>query len=127
MEVALDVLNSALGVTENFGNDAPPGSRAIEVGASRVQSPNLALAFRVFGRPSRTTICDCERAAEPSLPQTLFLLSDPSVLQKLTVAALPARKGKGAPPPLTVKAKGSPLLPQDGWLTTLLKSNRSDG
>jgi hypothetical protein len=125
-EVALDVLNSALGVTENFGNDAPPGSQAIEVGASRVQSPNLAIAFRVFGRPTRATVCDCERTSEPSLPQTLFLLSDPSVLQKLTVIASPVKKGKGAPPPLTIKSKGSPLLPQDGRLATLLKSDKSD-
>ena len=125
-EVALDVLNSALGVTENFGNDAPPGSRAIEVGASRVQSPNLAAAFRVFGRPSRATVCDCERAAEPSLPQTLFLMTDPSVLQKLTVAARPV-KGKAPPVKVTVKSKGSPLFIQDGRLAKLLKGNRSDG
>ena len=127
-EVALDVLNSALGVTENFGNDAPPGSRAIEVGASRVQGPNLALAFRIFGRPSRAVVCDCERVAEPSLPRTLYLMTDPAVLQKLTIAALPPPRKKGKPVPLPAKAKlkGNPLLPQDGRLVKLLKSGKSD-
>ena len=51
-EVVVDVLDSALGVPEDFGTDAPPGSRAIEVGSSRVHNANLAYAFRTFGRPT---------------------------------------------------------------------------
>src|SRR5205823_8466121 len=35
-EAVVDVLNAAIGVSENFGNDAPAGVRAVEVGASRV-------------------------------------------------------------------------------------------
>src|SRR5262245_9784445 len=97
-EVAVDVLNSALGVRDTFGEDAPPGSRAIEVGASRVQNPNLAYAFRVFGRPTRAAVCDCERAGEPALAQTLFLMTDPAVLEKLRATVRPG-KGKQPPPP----------------------------
>jgi hypothetical protein len=83
-EVVVDVLNAALGTTEDFGqNVAPPGARAIEVGSSRVQNPNLAYAFRIFGRPTRSTACDCERAAEPALPQKLFFMVDPAVQAKL--------------------------------------------
>jgi hypothetical protein len=82
-EVVLDVLNSALDVTEDFGADAPPKSRAIEVGASRLQNANLGYALRIFGRPPRTTACDCERALEPALPQTLYRMTDPSVLAKI--------------------------------------------
>src|SRR5262249_855094 len=37
-EVVLDVLNSALGVAERFGPDAPAESRAIEIGSSRLQN-----------------------------------------------------------------------------------------
>ena len=33
---------------------------------------NVAYAFRIFGRPPRTTACDCERAMEPALPQKLY-------------------------------------------------------
>jgi hypothetical protein len=82
-EVMVDVLNEALGATENFGADMPAGSRAIEVGASRVQNNLLNYAFRIFGRPPRTTACDCERAMEPALPQKLFLMADPTVQQKM--------------------------------------------
>jgi hypothetical protein len=81
-EVVVDVLNSALGTTENFGADAPPGCRAIEVGASRVQNPTIAYVFRTFGRPPRTSACDCERAMDPALPQKLFLMTDPALKAK---------------------------------------------
>jgi hypothetical protein len=82
-EVVLDVLNTALGATENFGADAPQGARAVEVGSSRMQNANLAFAFRVFGRPLRTSACDCQRASEPALPQTLYRMTDPVLLGKL--------------------------------------------
>jgi hypothetical protein len=82
-EVMVDVLNAALGAEENFGPDMPAGSRAIEVGASRLQNNTLNYALRIFGRPPRTSVCDCERAAEPGLPQKLFLMADPTVQQKL--------------------------------------------
>jgi hypothetical protein len=86
-EVVVDVVNSALGVAEDFskaGRDMPPGcQRAIEVGASRVQNANLAYVFRTFGRPPRTSACDCERAMEPALPQTLYLMTDQALLNKL--------------------------------------------
>jgi hypothetical protein len=83
-EVVVDVLNTAMGTTEDFGKDqAPAGARAIEVGASRVANGNVNYAFRIFGRPPRTTACDCERAMEPGLPQKLFFMVDPGVLTKI--------------------------------------------
>jgi len=84
-EVVVDVLNSALGTSENFGNDGRPGAKMVEVGASRLtgNAGNLMYALRIFGRPPRTTACDCERALDPALPQTLFRMTDPAVIQKL--------------------------------------------
>jgi hypothetical protein len=82
-EVVVDVINAALGVTDKFGADAPPDCRAIEVGASRLQNPAVAYAFRIFGRPPRTSACDCERSMEPGLSQKLFLMADATVLAKL--------------------------------------------
>jgi len=82
-EVVLDTLNSALGVTENLGADAPAGSRAIEVGSTRLQSQSLAHVLRIFGRPPRSSACDCQRGMDPALPQTLYRMTDPSVLDKL--------------------------------------------
>src|SRR5262249_42945969 len=82
-EVVVDVLNAALGVSESFtATEAPPGARAIEVGSSRITGL-VALAFRTFGRPPRTTACDCERALEPALAQKLFLMADSSLDDKL--------------------------------------------
>ena len=81
-EAVVDVLNGALGVEEKFGPDVKAGSKAIEVGATQLQNPALTYAFRLFGRPPRTTACDCERAMEPALPQKLYLLTDPNLLAK---------------------------------------------
>ena len=84
-EVVVDVLNDAVGVKEKFGNDAPPDCRAVEIGASRVNG-SVALAFRVFGRPPRTTACDCERSSDPGLTQKLFLMADDTLVNKIRTA-----------------------------------------
>ena len=88
-EQVVDVLNSALGVVEDFGNDAPAGTRMVEVGTTRfvgARANNLAYVLRIFGRPPRTTACDCERAMEPALPQSLFRMTDNAVMAKFTDA-----------------------------------------
>jgi hypothetical protein len=82
-EIVVDTLNGALGVQENWGPDAPAGVRAIEVGSSRITNQTVGYAFRIFGRPPRTTACDCERTVEPGLPQKLFLLADQTLRDKL--------------------------------------------
>lgn len=84
-EQVVDVLNAALGVEERFtgAEEAPVGTKMVEVGASRLNS-SVAYALRIFGRPPRTTACDCERAMEPALPQTLFRMTDTTVLAKFT-------------------------------------------
>jgi hypothetical protein len=83
-EVVVDVLNTALGTTETWGNDAPAGVRAIEVGASRLNNQNVAYAFRIFGRSPRAAACDCERTMDPALPQKLFLMTDANLMSKFT-------------------------------------------
>jgi hypothetical protein len=114
-EAVVDVLNSALGITESFGDDARPGSRAIEVASTRVANPNITYAFRTFGRSTRTAACDCERATEPALSQTLYLMTDAGVLDKLR-ASYQAPAQKGAP--------AAKL--QTNRLTILLESDKTD-
>jgi hypothetical protein len=82
-EQDVDILNCALGVNEPFaGPDAVfEGMKMIEVGSSRLNG-NVAYVLRIFGRPPRTTACDCERTMEPALPQTLFRMTDPSLQAK---------------------------------------------
>jgi hypothetical protein len=82
-EVVVDVVNAALGAQENFGDGIPRGARAIEIAPNRVRDASLATIFRIFGRPARTSTCDCERSQEPAVPQTLFLMSDPALLAKI--------------------------------------------
>ena len=81
-EAVVDVLNCALGSSENFGQGVKPGLNSVEVGASQLANPALSYAFRIFGRPPRTSACDCERAMEPALPQKLFLMTDQKLLDK---------------------------------------------
>jgi hypothetical protein len=81
-EVVVDVLNTALGVDENFGPQVRPKCRAVEVGASQLANPGLTYIFRIFGRPPRTAACDCQRSMEPALPQKLFLMTDQGLLTK---------------------------------------------
>ena len=85
-EVVVDVVNDALGTTEQYnlaGGKDMDGRRMTEIGSSRMNNPNLAYALRIFGRPPRTTACDCERAMEPALPQTLFRMTDQGLYQKM--------------------------------------------
>ena len=86
-EQVVDVLNTALGVEEKFTGQeaAPDGTKMVEVGSSRLNG-SVAYALRIFGRPPRTTACDCERATEPALPQTLFRMTDAAVLDKFKAA-----------------------------------------
>jgi len=86
-EQVVDVLNSGIGVEEDFAADAPAGRKMTEVGASRLTNANLAYVLRIFGRPPRTTACDCERVGEPALPQTLFRMTDPVLGKKLSSAS----------------------------------------
>jgi hypothetical protein len=82
-EVVVDVLGAALGATTDLGPDVPRGARAIEVAPNRVRDSHLARVFRVFGRPARVSLCDCERPREPALPQTLFLMTDEPLLRQM--------------------------------------------
>jgi uncharacterized protein YdcH (DUF465 family) len=85
-EVVVDVVNDALGTTEQYnlaGGKGMDGRRMTEIGSSRMNNANLAYALRIFGRPPRTTACDCERAMEPALPQTLFRMTDQGLYQKM--------------------------------------------
>ncbi len=98
-EVVVDALNAALGTTEDLGRDAPRGAHAVEVAPSRVQAPHLAELFRVFGRPARSALCDCERPTEPALPQTLFLMTDPVLLKKIERGRLASLLASGRSDP----------------------------
>ncbi len=77
-EVLLDALCQTTGVPEKF-NGWPLGTRSIHVWDNRMPS----YFFRIFGRPVRATVCECERSNEPSISQALHLLNSPEINEKI--------------------------------------------
>lgn len=77
-EVLLDAISQATGVPEKF-NGWPEGCRAIQIWDNRMPS----YFFRIFGRPVRATVCECERSGEPSISQALHLLNSPEIMAKI--------------------------------------------
>lgn len=78
-EVLLDAINQSAGVAEEF-NGWPAGYRAIQVWDNHMPS----YFFRIFGRPVRATVCECERSDEPSISQALHLLNAPELFNKIS-------------------------------------------
>jgi hypothetical protein len=77
-EVLLDAVSQATGVPEEF-NGWPRGYRAIQIWDNKLPSHFL----EVFGRPSRLTVCACERGTEPSIAQALHLMNSRTTMNKV--------------------------------------------
>ena len=77
-EALLDAISQTTGVAEKF-NGWPDGYRAIQIWDNRMPS----YFFRIFGRPVRATVCECERSGEPSISQALHLLNSPEIMGKI--------------------------------------------
>lgn len=77
-EVLLDMIGQTTGVPDRFSG-LPAGIRAVEVWDSETKQRFLKL----FGRPSRSSACECERTIEPSTAQVLNLLNSPELQRKL--------------------------------------------
>lgn len=78
-EVMLDAIDT---ITESPTQYAPlpQGTRAVQLPDENFSNTFLTL----FGRPPRESACECERLAEPSLSQVLFMMNDSFVARKLT-------------------------------------------
>jgi hypothetical protein len=95
-EVLVDAINTALETHEDFGSDAPPGTRAIEVPVNRFANARLNEMFQVLGRGDRKSLCDCDRSADPSVRQSVLLMSDVTLLQKIKEGRLSRLLAEGA-------------------------------
>ena len=88
-EVAVDAISAAVASDEKASSFLTKlDGRAIAVAGASAQraAPNNnpgAFALQVFGRSVRESNCDCDRASESSLLQTVYLQNDSSVLQAL--------------------------------------------
>ncbi|MDA1165945.1 MAG: DUF1553 domain-containing protein [Planctomycetota bacterium] len=81
-EVLLDGISQVLAVPTVFPGGPgtfPVGTRAIDLPDENVTSTFLD----VFGRPARTTACECERSDEPALAQALELVNSSEIQRKL--------------------------------------------
>ncbi|MGV3724766.1 MAG: DUF1553 domain-containing protein, partial [Actinomycetota bacterium] len=86
-EVLLDAICQVTGVPEKF-NGWPEGYRAIQIWDNRMPS----YFFRIFGRPVRASVCECERSSEPSIAQALHLMNSPEISDKLRARTGAARR-----------------------------------
>ena len=77
----LDAICQATGVPEKF-NGWPEGYRAIQVWDNRMPS----YFFRIFGRPMRASVCECERSNEPSITQALHLMNSAEIAEQAPLA-----------------------------------------
>jgi hypothetical protein len=86
-EVLLDAISQTTGSPEKF-NGVPDGTRAIQLWDNRIPS----YFFRIFGRPLRASVCECERSNEPSITQALHLMNSPEIAEKIRSKTGTARK-----------------------------------
>lgn len=77
-EVLLDAIAQATGGSEEF-NGWPRGYRAIQIWDNKLPSHFL----ETFGRPTRQTVCSCERGVEPSMAQALHLMNASGTVDKI--------------------------------------------
>jgi hypothetical protein len=79
-------------VPEKF-NGVPDGTRAIQLWDNRIPS----YFFRIFGRPLRASVCECERSNEPSITQALHLMNSPEIGDKIRAKTGTAHKLADSP------------------------------
>lgn len=82
-EVLLDGISQILEVPTQFAGGPgqfPLGTRAIDLPDENVPSTFLD----IFGRPARSTACECERTDDPALGQALELVNSKEFQRKLT-------------------------------------------
>lgn len=73
-EPLLDAISAVTEIPEPFPG-RPLGTRAISLWDNRLPSYFL----EIFGRPERTSPCECARSSDPTMAQTLHLMNAPEV------------------------------------------------
>lgn len=78
-EVLLDAIDQVTETKTSYSG-LPAGTRAVQLPDEGYSNEFLQL----FGRPNRESACECERVAEPSLSQSLFVMNNAFVLGKIS-------------------------------------------
>lgn len=85
-EAAYDAIHLATASDEALKalHSDPAGTRAIGAASCFAgRRDENSYAVNLFGKPPRAINCDCERSAEPSLLQTVYLRNDPELAKLL--------------------------------------------
>src|SRR5262249_24056316 len=77
-EALLDAISYVTEVPEPFPG-RPLGTRAIALWDNRLPSYFL----EIFGRPERTSPCECGRTSDPTMAQSLHLMNAPEIEAKV--------------------------------------------
>lgn len=87
-EPLLDAIHQVLDVAPRFGSypDATEAAAipGVRLGGRRARSTDADRFLKDFGKPPRTTVCDCERSNESSLSQVFTLTSGPALARLLS-------------------------------------------
>ena len=78
-EVLMDAVCDVTGVEEKY-DGVPSGYRAVQLWDSQVSHYFLKL----FGRPARSSVCECERVTGATIAQSLHLMNSPNLQRKLS-------------------------------------------
>lgn len=84
-EVAIDAIQQATaGDRKLLQHVSKMDGRKITQHPKSFQARSIDFSLLVFGKPLRTTNCDCERQDEPTLLQSLYVRNDAEMLSQLT-------------------------------------------
>src|SRR6185503_2426427 len=100
-------------------NNAPKGTKTINLALSRLRGGGPEYVLGIFGRPLRTQTCDCERSGETGLAQALYLLNDTELNAKLA-------DPKGRLTKLVDEISNDRQLIEELYLSTLARTPRDD-
>jgi hypothetical protein len=81
-EVLLDAISTATGSPPEFPG-LPKGVRAVQMWDSEWSLQWQSYFLNAFGRPPRTSPCECERSQEPTIAQVLHLMNAPEIQAQL--------------------------------------------
>ena len=66
----------------------PAGRTVMDVAPNRPADQRLAYLLELFDRGTRESVCDCDRTGQPSLRQTLHLMSDAAWIDQIQKSPL---------------------------------------
>jgi len=115
-EVAIDAIQQATASNRKMQEHiSRVDGRKINQHPKSFQARSIDFSLLVFGKPLRTTNCDCERQDEPTLLQSLYVRNDEEMLSQLTRTDgwLAEQKQK------TFEKSSLELLVQEAYLRTL--------